>query len=76
MKPNIITLNNSNVHNITIINYSIRYTRQIDRKFYTIELHCNNSDEVLSYLSSIGNLNDATFKLSCDLSKSLSDNVC
>lgn len=76
MKPTIITLNNSNVHNITIINYSIRYTRQIDRKFYTIELHCNNSDEVLSYLSSIGNLNDATFKLSCDLSKSLSDNVC
>ena len=76
MKTKVITLNSSNVHNITIINYSIRYTRQIDRKFYTIELHCNNSDEVLSYLSSIGNLNDATFKLSCNLSKSLSDSEC
>lgn len=71
MKTNVITLNSSNVHNITIINYSIRYTRQIDRKFYTLELHCESSDEVLSYLSSIGNLDDATFKLSCDLSKSL-----
>lgn len=69
--PTIITLNSSNVHNITIIDHSIRYTRQIDRKFYTVELHCESSDEVLSKLSTLSSMEDKNFKLVQLLSKSI-----
>ena len=69
--PTIITLNSSNVHNITIIGLAIRYTRQIDRKFYTVELHCESSDEVLSKLSALSSLDDKNFKLAQLLSKSI-----
>ena len=69
--PTIITLNSSNVHNITIIGLAIRYTKQIDRKFYTIELHCVDSDEVLSKLSVLSSLDDKNFKLVQLLSKSI-----
>ena len=69
----IITLNSSNVHNITIIDHSIRYTRQIDRKFYTVELHCESSDEVLSKLSTLSSMDDKNFKLVQLLSNSLKD---
>ena len=71
--PTIITLNSSNVHNITIIGLAIRYTKQIDRKFYTIELHCVDSDEVLSKLSVLSSLDDKNFKLVPLLSNSLKD---
>ena len=71
--PTIITLNSSNVHNITIIGLAIRYTKQIDRKFYTIELHCVDSDEVLSKLSALSSLDDKNFKLAQLLSNSLKD---
>lgn len=71
--PTIITLNTSNVHNITIIGLSIRYTRQIDRKFYTVELHCESSDEVLSKLSTLSSMDDKNFKLVQLLSNSLKD---
>ena len=71
--PTIITLNSSNVHNITIIGLSIRYTRQIDRKFYTVELHCESSDEVLSKLSTLSSMDDKNFKLVQLLSNSLKD---
>ena len=71
--PTIITLNSSNVHNITIIGLSIRYTRQIDRKFYTVELHCESSDEVLSKLSTLSYMEDKNFKLVQLLSNSLKD---
>ena len=71
--PIIITLNSSNVHNITIIGLAIRYTRQIDRKFYTIELHCVDSVEVLSKLSVLSSLDDKNFKLAQLLSNSLKD---
>ena len=69
--PTIITLNSSNVHNITIIGLAIRYTRQIDRKFYTVELHCESSDEVLSKLSTLSSMEDKNFKLVQLLSKSI-----
>lgn len=69
--PTIITLNSSNVHNITIIDLAIRYTRQIDRKFYTLELHCESSDEVLSKLSTLSSMEDKNFKLVQLLSKSI-----
>lgn len=71
--PTIITLNSSNVHNITIIGLAIRYTRQIDRKFYTVELHCESSDEVLSKLSTLSSMEDKNFKLVQLLSNSLKD---
>ena len=71
--PTIITLNSSNVHNITIIDKSIRYTRQIDRKFYTVELHCESSDEVLSKLSTLSYMEDKNFKLVQLLSNSLKE---
>ena len=69
--PTIVTLNSSNVHNITIIGLAIRYTRQIDRKFYTVELHCESSDEVLSKLSTLSSMEDKNFKLVQLLSKSI-----
>lgn len=71
--PTIITLNSSNVYNITIIGLSIRYTRQIDRKFYTVELHCESSDEVLSKLSTLSSMDDKNFKLVQLLSNSIKD---
>ena len=71
--PTIITLNSSNVHNITIIGLAIRYTKQIDRKFYTVELHCESSDEVLSKLSTLSYMDDKNFKLVQLLSNSLKD---
>lgn len=71
--PTIITLNSSNVHNITIIGLAIRYTRQIDRKFYTVELHCESSDEVLSKLSTLSSMDDKNFKLVQLLSNNLKD---
>lgn len=71
--PTIITLNSSNIHNITIIGLAIRYTRQIDRKFYTVELHCESSDEVLSKLSTLSSMDDKNFKLVQLLSNSLKD---
>ena len=71
--PTIITLNSSNVHNITIIDLSIRYTRQIDRKFYTVELHCESSVEVLSKLSTLSSMEDKNFKLVQLLSNNLKD---
>lgn len=74
-KPTIITLNSSNMHNITIIDHSIRYTRQIDRKFYTVELHCESSDEVLSKLSTLSSRDDKNFKLVQLLSNSLKDTI-
>ena len=73
--PTIITLNSSNVHNITIIGLSIRYTRQIDRKFYTVELHCESSDEVLSKLSTLSSMDDKNFKLVQLLSNSIKDTI-
>ena len=69
--PTIVTLNSSNVHNITIIGLAIRYTKQIDRKFYTVELHCESSDEVLSKLSTLSSMEDKNFKLVQLLSKSI-----
>lgn len=71
--PTIITLNSSNVHNITIIGLAIRYTRKIDRKFYTVELHCESSVEVLSKLSTLSTMDDKNFKLVQLLSNSLKD---
>lgn len=71
--PTIITLNSSTMYNITIIGLSIRYTRQIDRKFYAIELHCESSDEVLSKLSTLSSMDDKNFKLVQLLSNSLKD---
>ena len=71
--PTIITLNSSTMYNITIIGLSIRYTRQIDRKFYTVELHCESSVEVLSKLSTLSSMSDKNFKLVQLLSNSLKD---
>ena len=71
--PTIITLNSSTMYNITIIGLSIRYTRQIDRKFYTVELHCESSVEVLSKLSTLSSMDDKNFKLVQLLSNSLKD---
>ena len=71
--PTIITLNSSTMYNITIIGLSIRYTRQIDRKFYTVELHCESSVEVLSKLSTLSSMEDKNFKLVQLLSNNLKD---
>lgn len=71
MKTNVITLNSSNLHNVTIIGLALRYTRQIDRKFYTIEIHSDSNDEVIKHLSALSSLDNNSYMLACKLHKDL-----
>lgn len=70
---NIITLNSKTLHNVTIIDNSIRYTRLIDNKLYTFEYHCDNAIMTLDKLSVLSNSTNDTFKLMCSIAKSLRD---
>ena len=65
------SLNSTNVHNITIIDTNLRYTRFIDRKFYTYEGNYNNNDELVVGLSILSNMSDTVFILTCNLQKSI-----
>lgn len=65
------SLNSTNVHNITIIDTNLRYTRFIDRKFYTYEGNYDNNDEMIVGLSIIANMPDSVFILTCNLQKNL-----
>ena len=65
------SLNSTNVHNITIIDTNLRYTRFIDRKFYTYEGNYNNNDELVVGLSILSNMSDTVFILTCNLQKNI-----
>ena len=65
------SLNSTNVHNITIIDTNLRYTRLIDRKFHTYEGNYNNNDELIVGLSILSNMADIVFILTCNLQKSI-----
>ena len=65
------SLNSTNVHNITIIDTNLRYTRFIDRKFHTYEGNYNNNDELIVGLSILSNMADSVFILTCNLQKKI-----
>lgn len=65
------SLNSTNVHNITIIDTNLRYTRCIDRKFHTYEGNYDNIDEMVVGLSIIANMPDSVFILTCNLQKNV-----
>ena len=65
------SLNSTNVHNITIIDTNLRYTRFIDRKFHTYEGKYDNMDEMVVGLSVLSNMADSVFILTCNLQKNL-----
>ena len=65
------SLNSTNVHNITIIDTNLRYTRVIDRKFYTYEGNYDNNDELVVGLSILANMPDSVFILTCNLQKNI-----
>ena len=65
------SLNSTNVHNITIIDTNLRYTRFIDRKFHTYEGNYNNNEELIVGLSILSNMADSIFILTCNLQKNI-----
>ena len=65
------SLNSTNVHNITIIDTNLRYTRCIDRKFYTYEGNYDINDEMIVGLSILANMADSVFILTCNLQKNI-----
>ena len=65
------SLNSTNVHNITIIDTNLRYTRFIDRKFYTYEGNYDSNDEMVVGLSILSNMADSVFILTCNLQKNI-----
>ena len=65
------SLNSTNVHNITIIETNLRYTRYIDRKFYTYEGNYDSNDEMVVGLSILSNMADSVFILTCTLQKNI-----
>lgn len=65
------SLNSTNVHNITIIDTNLRYTRFIDRKFYTYEGNYDNNDGLVVGLSILANMPDSVFILTCNLQKNI-----
>ena len=70
------SLNSTNVHNITIIDTNLRYTRLIDRKFHTYEGSYNNNDELIVGLSILSNMADSIFILTCNLQKNIRASEC
>jgi hypothetical protein len=65
------SLNSANVHNITIIDTNLRYTRFIDRKFHTYEGNYDSNDEMVVGLSILSNMADSVFILTCNLQKNI-----
>lgn len=66
-----LSLNSSNLHNITIVGHNLRYTRYIDRKFVTYEGNYDSYEELVIGLSIISNMADSVFILTCNLQKSI-----
>lgn len=69
-----ISLNSSNVHNITIVGTNLRYTRCIDRKFYTFESNYDSYEELVFGLQITSALTNEIFILTCDLNNKVRQN--
>ena len=70
------SLNSANVHNITIIDTNLRYTRYIDRKFHTYEGNYNSNDEMVVWLSILSNMADSVFILTYKKKKNIRASEC
>lgn len=70
-----ISLNSSNVHNITIIGTNLRYTRCIDRKFHTFESNYDSYEELVCGLQVTSCLTNEIFILTCDLNNKVRQNA-
>lgn len=68
-----LSLNSKNLHNITIILTNLRYTRFIDRKFYTFEDNYDDCYMLLEGLNGLANLSDELFILACSIQGNLRD---
>ena len=66
-----LSLNSSNLHNITIVGHNLRYTRYIDRKFVTYEGNYTSYEELVVGLSILSNMADSVFILTCSLQSSI-----
>ena len=66
-----LSLNSSNLHNITIVGHNLRYTRYIDRKFVTYEGNYDSYEELVVGLSIVSNMEDSVFILTCNLQASI-----
>lgn len=69
-----LSLNSSNLHNITIVGHNLRYTRYIDRKFVTYEGNYDSYEELVVGLSILSNMADSVFILTCNLKTSIRSN--
>ena len=68
------SLNSTNLHNITIVDTNLRYTRYLDRKFHTYEGNYDSNDELVVGLSILSNMPDSVFILTCNLKKNIRSN--
>lgn len=69
-----ISLNSTNLHNITIVGTNLRYTRCIDRKFHTFEANYDSYEALVFGLQITSALSNDIFILTCDLNKKVRQN--
>lgn len=69
-----LSLNSSNLHNLTILDLNFRYTRCINRKFYSFEGNYNDTDELLNALAIVSAMDSHTFMLACSLNNKVKSN--
>ena len=69
-----ISLNSTNLYNITIIGTNLRYTRCIDRKFHTFEYNYDSYEELIFGLQVTSALSNDIFILTCDLNNKVRQN--
>lgn len=69
-----ISLNNANLHNITIVGANLRYTRCIDRKFHTFEYNYESYEELIFGIQITSGLSNDIFILTCDLNNKVRQN--
>ena len=69
-----ISLNSSNLHNITIIGTNLRYTRCIDRKFHTFEYNYDSYESLVFGMQITSALSNDIFILTCDLNNKVRQN--
>lgn len=71
-----LSLNISNLHNLTIVDLNFRYTRIINRKFYSFEGNYDTTDELLQSLAIVSAMPEDIFLVTCELNNKVkSDEV-
>lgn len=69
-----ISLNSTNLHNITIIGTNLRYTRCIDRKFHTFEANYDSYEALVFGIQITSALSNEIFILTCNLNNKVRQN--